>query len=248
MLRFTFGLPIFHIFPDPAEPLLGVELRDKEQHYAGFQVVSPADIEAPDTPLPARFDLPWWSHPLGIFNGILLAHLFGDPGIPVPTALQAYRISDGSLAWERPGLVWIRTDGSAVTVRNDRFEEQTIGLFSGEPAQPQASAGQPLAHAHFPEGHPELYSLHRLVRLCTGQQAVGPVDYLEIPGLIVISFYFYASEKLKNSLLVVNHSGDVVLHEELSAASGSGYSTFLYWRDSLVFIQDQVHLCCYAVS
>lgn len=248
MLRFTFELPIFHIFPDPSQPLLGVELRDKEQQYAGFQVVSTAVPATPNNPLPARFDLPWWSHPLGIFNGILLVHLFGEPGIPAPTALRAYDIHDGSVAWEHPGLIWLRTDGPVATIRNADFDEQALDVRTGTPAEPRPLSAPPVSPMHFPEGHGELHTLHRLAGRLTGHQAVGPADYLELSGLIVISFYFYASGKLKNSLLVVNHSGEVVLHEELSAATGSGYSTFLYWRDFLVFVQDQVHLCCYAVS
>lgn len=250
MISFPFNDPIFKILPDSYEPFLGIELRNPDSQKASLALVvyEPANGF---TATSESIEIPWWTNVLGCFHGLFLIHSFEKADIPSPDSLIAIDGHTGEKRWEVAGMLWQETVGQSVRVKAKEDSIETyLDLFTGEPSVSgrEVSRIPPVAPIHYPEGNAHLIPLHALIRKLTHNSPVGACDYLEVGKSIIISYYFYNLEKLDNALLVVNFNGDVLLNEPLQSGTGLGFTTFIYWRGQLVFVKDQLYLCCYALS
>lgn len=241
---------IYKILPDALDAVLGIELRNVDHKTAFVQALQVTDEPIFNlSPLP-RIEIPWWTNVLGCFQGIFLTHSFGEPSVPKPTHLEAFNAYTGERLWSAAETLWLETLDSTVRVKISA-EERLLDLRTGEPATTlptEISKETARFPVHYAEGSPHLFPLQKLIRHLTGQQPIGACDYLEFPHSIIFSYYFYESEKLKNDLLVVSKAGNVLFHESLQTGEGLGHTTFMVWRNQLVFIKDQVYLCWHAVS
>ncbi len=251
MQRLLFPHPIYKLSPDPYEPYLGIEIRDSEQRKAYLQLIAcTEDGQFSDTDSYPLTEVHWWVNFLGCFQGVLLYHTFDEPEVPRPTALHAVDGQTGRTLWSVSGMIWQETLGSYIRVQVSEETSLFLDLQSGQETTFQPSGPAPAEVRipfHYPEGNQYLNALQKLIRYTTENQPVGACDYLELPSLIIISYYFYDSEKLKNNLLLVTKTGQVQWHESLFSGEAQGYTTFIYWRHQLIYIKDQVYLCCYAV-
>ncbi len=252
MQRLPFPHPIYKISPDPYEPYLGIEFRDSEQRKAYVQLVT-CDEKGqciPDQVNPA-VEVPWWINFLGCFHGILLYHSFDNPEVPRPTALHAIDGCTGHPLWTVSEAIWQETIDQKISVQVIQEKNIFLDLRTGmqttisSPTNPITEIGIP---RHYPEGNQYLNALQKLIRYITENQPIGACDYLELPSLIIISYYFYEADKLKNNLLIVTKTGQVQWHESLFLGEAQGHTTFVSWRHQVIYIKDQVYLCCYAVS
>lgn len=242
---------IYKILPDSSQPMLGIELRDANRKTAFVQALQVQNEDFSNLVTLVRIEIPWWTNVLGCFQGIFLLHTFGEPSVPKPTHLEAFDAHTGQQLWSSTETVWLETLGSTLRVKISAEEERFLDLHTGQtvPIFPneirEETARFPV---HYAEGSSHLFPLQKLIRHLTGQQPIGACDYLEFQDSIIFSYYFYESEKLKNDLLVVSKAGNVLFHESLQIGEGLGHTTFIVWRNQLVFIKDQVYLCWHAVS
>ncbi|WP_106635438.1 DUF4905 domain-containing protein [Siphonobacter sp. SORGH_AS_0500] len=252
MQRLEFSHPIYKISPDPYDPYVGIEIRDSEQRKAYVQSLACAEdghfFSQNQTPL---VEVAWWVNMLGCFHGVILYHSFEEPEVPRPTALHALDGRTGELLWTVSNRIWQETLDAIVRVQSGEESYEFLDLRTGQsvPQMPSQSALHEIRlPVHYPEGNVHLATLQKLIRYTTENHPIGACDYLELTPLIIISYYFYESEKLKNNLLVVTNTGQVQFHEPLSLGDAQGHTTFINWRHQLIYIKDQVYLCCYAVS
>ncbi|MFT4031991.1 MAG: DUF4905 domain-containing protein [Siphonobacter sp.] len=244
MLLTSFNIPVFKVLPDPYQARLGIELRDhasKKVFFQRFTFNQELRFESSQ-------ELPWWSSTLGLYNGILLTHAFAQPELPTPTALEAY--DSHQIRWQCPGAIFTKANESQVEYTKDHnleLAQLQTGQLIDNPFEPFSvlSIKTPI---HYPEGNQYLEAIQRFIRILTGNRPIGACEYLELANSIIISYYFYESEKLKNELLAVTKTGRILFQENLQTSTGLGFLTFIYWQSHLFFVKEHVYLCSYAIS
>ena len=73
-------------------------------------------------------------------------------------------------------------------------------------------------------------------------------EYAEHPRAIALSYYINDQNALANYLLVINRSGQEILHEQIDEPrSAVGLGTFFIVRNQLIFTKQKSQLRCYAL-
>jgi hypothetical protein len=99
------------------------------------------------------------------------------------------------------------------------------------------------------EGTPYFKTVSDFVSEQFEETIIGAAEYVEIDGLIFISYYIKKEDGLANYLLVITSDGAVLQHEKLGERlKGLGVDTFFLLAGCLFYIRNKNELLSYILT
>lgn len=248
--HFSFPLPVWRILYDtlPTEetaPLLLFELRDKNQlKWAAFNCETGTvcwEYSFPETT--------WWTSAIGFYSGILLLHEYTGSEQPAPKKLIAIDALTGQLIWVLEGHKFEYTDG--VTLQTSRMRSESVPILenrtfsTGEIVDfplPSTKTNPPQWRAPiaYEETNPYYATIAQFIEKITENIPKKAINYGEISGHLLFFYYFYPTNavSLSRSILVVNSTKTVLLHETiLSDVESVAFGDYLYDNHHIVLLK-----------
>lgn len=248
--HFSFSLPVWRILYDtlPNEktsPLLLFELRDKNQlKWVAFDCETGAVCWEHSFP-----ETTWWTSAIGFYSGILLLHEYAGSEQPAPKKLIAIEALNGRLAWVLEGCKFEHTDGTNLQTSRMRTESAPIlenrALSTGEIIELPCASAQTVppqwrAPVTYEETNPYYVTIAQFIEKITGNIPKKAINYGEISGHLLFFYYFYPTNavSLSRSILVVNSTKTVLLHETmLSDVESAAFGDYLYDNHHIVLLK-----------
>ncbi|AEI51470.1 DUF4905 domain-containing protein [Runella slithyformis] len=247
---FPFSLPVWRIlndtFPtDTTSQLLLLELRNKDQLRWCALDCETGTIRWEKTIQKTT----WWTAAIGFFSGILLMHEYAGGGQPAPGKLLAADALTGEIIWILEGSTFEHTDGvNLQTARRGPEGTSTgenrslktgllIDFSSLLKCVPRTLWQSPTT---YPETSQYYSILCRFIEKVTGNTPQKAIIYGEVSGNVLINYYFYPTDSiiLSRSLLVINSTKTVLLHETIhSDEVGTVSGDYFYDNRYIVFLK-----------
>jgi hypothetical protein len=256
---YQFTGTIWNIVAHSERPVLIIETRDEESKTVRF---SAYDIGA-DTFNWKDFELEerWWVSVSVFADDVVLFTVYLDKQNPDRKSVVAIDHATRKMLWWRNNFAFSAVTNNIVQGADTQagMKVLSLNLKTGEPLENikelsreeniKELSGEenfllrrPLQYLQ-ESGHFETVAQFLKMRL--GVQAVSAVEYLEIGGFIVISFYS-DTPSLANYLIVVNEDGTTCLSEKIGEQlKGIGLDTFFIFAGYLIFVKNKRELVSY---
>jgi hypothetical protein len=198
---------------------------------------------------------PWWIALKAVKHGKVILQGYKESNTPDPKGVYVMDLYKGKLLWQDPEkLFYTFADAETMLVLNQDSEWQKLNSGTGQlletAAEPFATsivdsertgAVYPLLYT---EDNAHYKTIHDFIREYCGYTAVGPVEYLEHEGRIMLSLYYpTAPKQLTNVLIVMAEDETILLKETLSEASeGVGMASFFINKNNLIYIKNKTSI------
>lgn len=228
---FSFRLPVWRILYDAlpssaTDSLLVLELRNKTTvEWCVVNVTTSRVLWQHSFP-----ETNWWTSLIGFYAGKILLHSYSGTEQPAPKCLYAIDTLSGQMSWKAEGCKFEETNGVVIKTSkatpDQTFFLETRALETGE-ISPYSIATY-TSHSpiwQFPTSYQETnpyYSvIAQFIHKLTGQIPQKAINYGEIAGHILFFQYLYPANAnaLSRSILVVNSTKTVLLHEVIDSVS-----------------------------
>ncbi|WP_428658750.1 DUF4905 domain-containing protein [Runella sp.] len=246
----SLSLPVWRILydslPIPAtKQLLILELRDKNQlKWCVF------DCETCSLLWEKTFsETTWWTGAIGFYSGILLLHEYSGSDQPAPKKLFAINALTGEVNWVVEGSKFEQTDG--INLQTSRLRPESAPIIEQRLLSTGLTADFPVVVTKIPVAQwqsPLVYDepnqyysvICRFIEKITGNTPEKAINYGEISGHVLFFYYFYSANAitLSRSLLVVNSTKTVLLHDTIhSEVESAAFGEYLYDNHHVVFLR-----------
>jgi hypothetical protein len=204
-----------------------------------------------------RLQEPWWVSLLGATQKVMLLQTYDDVQNPERKSLLAIDIEGQKLLWEQKHFSL--SSFTATTAKGRLGEEEqdstTIDLATGELLSKESATDfedNEIFNLHRPfqylEGNSYFETIKKFLHQNFNLSAVIGTEYLELAGLIVISYYVTEDSGLANYLLVMTEDGEELLTEKLGERlKGLGVETFFALSGYLFFVKNKHEFLSYRI-
>jgi hypothetical protein len=237
------------------EKLLILEIRDETKRQVSFSALNyHTNILMWEN---FQFAESWWVSLLAAHNSTVLFQHYIKQENPDETGVIALDVKGPHVLWERPNFSFssfIKDNIRGVSAGHESTTIQ-LELVSGKELDQNSkfdSSADEISSAVRPFQYYEGTDYYKTVQKFLAEKysvnAEHTVEYLEHDGLVVISYYVREGKDLVNYLLVVDESGNMLLHEKLDEQlKGLGVDTFFVLSGCLFFVRNKRHLLSYKI-
>lgn len=248
----SFSSRIWKLHFDAFRPYLFLELRDELQLQTTFAYL---DINQNKLIWDA-ITMPenWWIGVWQVQNGVALFYQYNTPEIPESKGIQALKLENLQILWEKPSWKFLETISESEIVvwdkQSDQNETFIANILDGKISKsvkkyqksPQNQAffeKTLLPFSYYPEN--DYFSMiNDFSKKYFSLELKEKIDYLEHKNWIILSIYVTSVNKMSNFLWVLDSSGNKVLDKCLaSEILEVAQDTFFILEDNLYFIENQ---------
>jgi hypothetical protein len=245
--NFKFKETVWRIFPEPETGKLFAELRDGELRKVKIvclEVKKPGVLWEVDVKS-------WWSGIVYVSGKWVILNNYKDPRMPEPVGFTVISAENGEVISNQPDLSFISADEkeifaaqkSGASVKFFAYTPQSgILTETGEPGLATISYLNPAdAFLKPPMVYLEDENYYQEVKEFLTEKGFDPVkniEYLEVGGKIIISFY--ESQVMDNLLCIFGDEGELIYKESSGQSEhGIGLGTFFVIKEDLIFVRDK---------
>jgi hypothetical protein len=203
-------------------------------------------------PLPEK--LSWWSSAVYFTSPYILFQTIRDQKNPEHKSLWVWDCEKQEILWEEDNLLFVSVRNTVILAEKkegESFVLRMLDLKTGTPAgdsdfHTDDSSPALLYPSHFSQDHAYFKDSAKFLREMLNVEPHLAVDYLEWDDRVFISFYIRETEGFTNQLSVWDLEGNLLLLEGLeSQLKLPAMSSFLVWKDLLIFVKEKVILSGY---
>ena len=245
---------IWKIITDSSSPLVIVQIRDGEAYQTSFTAIDTQGQKI----LWQNFTLEesWWVGMSALQQGILLLHTYPDTQKPQPQGLIALEIASQKVLWQTEEFNFYEVIDNKIVVNSpttssdlyltidikagnvlERFQELPTGLTRKNENKSM------IFPFHYQDEMAYFQTVAIFLKKKFNLQIVQAVDYLEYDNFIIISYFYDNAGDLMNNLLVLDHNGQVLFHQNIEKQlTGIGLDTFFVFKNELFFVKHKALL------
>lgn len=257
IFKHNFDRTVWQMALEPQKGLLAIELRDHKEAEVSFSLLA---LHPPVFRFDGYvFEEGWWMSLAALKGNTLLVKKYLDSQQPEKQALLAVNVdsldvewwldhfqlmeigSDTVLGWQGEGeaRTYTAIDVGGPKVESDAWD--SVRKVTSENAEVNA-----LYPTHYPEESAHFGTVRSFILDVCNIEPIGAFDYLEVGGLIIISWFYSEGSSMANELLVVNDQGQIVTREKLGTGLDAlAFDTFFVLKNSLVFVANKTQLLVY---
>lgn len=241
---------VWNIVAHPARPVLIVESRDEESKTVRFSAYNIGT----DSFLWRDFELEerWWVSVSAFAGDVVLFTVYLDKQNPDRKSVVAIDHLTRKILWWRNNFAFSGVTSNIVQGADAQagMKFLSLNLRTGEPLE---NSEELPGEENFLLRRPLQYleetvhfeTVAQFLKTRLGVRAVSAIEYLEIDGFVVISFYT-DSGSLANYLIVIDHDGITHLSEKIGEQlKGIGLDTFFLFAGYLIFVKNKRALVSY---
>jgi len=238
---------------EPQKGLLAIELRDHKEAEVSFSLLT---LHPPVFRFDGYvFEEGWWMSLAALKGNTLLVKKYLDTQQPEKQGLLAVNIDTLEVEWWLDHFQLMEIGRDTVSGWQGEGEGRTytaieVGGPKEEDHVDQGKIENEVVNALYPTHYPEESTHFDTVRsfildVCN-IKPIGAFDYLEVGGLIIISWFYSEGSSMANELLIVNGEGQIVAREKLGTGLDAlALDTFFVYKNSLVFVANKTQLLVY---
>lgn len=254
---------------DEEEGFLIIENRNAQEHKTKFAAIDIENKKLLWRDLEFKED--WWIGMSFIKTGNILFHIYENDQNPEPSSYFLYSVTDQSIIWESSdirvssltkegilGYIEVNDTNQLVLlnpftgkIKNISPKEYLVNISDTAGKLENKNSYYPF---HYLEETDYFISVKRYLEQDHGVNPVKAIDYLEIGGAIIISYYLYNKSqkdnlKLINYLMILNKEGNQLLNEKIDESeTGVGIGTFFVIKNQLIFLKNKSEIISYQID
>ena len=245
----TFGGTVWRIEIDTVNEKAAFEIRNNGvQTQIALLDMRTNELLAEDIGLGGE----WWINLCAHQDGLIFLQVLNDPQNPEDRNTWVYHLATSRL-YKKDYVAFKAYFQGKVLVKESSAEGSYMLLddqLNGAQKLHSQLAGEFIRNTslfttnmkfpvHYLQEDSYFDEIKRFVKMETKTDPVKAVDYLEVSGLVFISYYIYESGLLSNYLLVLCEDGKLLMHHLLGKnLKGIGSDTFFIWKNNLLFIEN----------
>lgn len=247
----SFDGKIWNIESEINGEYLVIEVRNEATLTTLFFLFSASDCRLVDRPI--TLEETWWVGITYAVGKVIIFHTFSDTENPQHKSFVAWDI-------ERRTVIWKKTDvsfseyGDTHLKANRNGELLFINIKTGEEGEMEGfvklteNKELQFPFHYVPNGNHHKTVSRFLDMIGMDSDKQYGIDYLEVTGLVIISYYRNI-DQLENRLIVVDARKRVIFNESLGVhLKGIADRPFFVYHDNLIFVKDNTDFFSFQLS
>lgn len=251
----TFEGIVWNIVKVPGREILILEIREEAARQVSFSAFHYQEGAFLWQEL--QLEESWWVSVVAASQEVVLFQTFNDMQDPQRKTLSAMHLDTKKMLWERTDFSFHRIVNRLIEgiAGIEEPEPAALGLETGERVETGKNdrAKNEISVVALPfqylEGSAYFETIKSFLREKMDTDVAGGAEYLELHGLIFVSYYVREDTGLVNYLLVIDERGELLLKEKLGEAlKGLGMETFFVLEGCLFFVRHRRELLSYKIN
>lgn len=250
LLSHQFSGTIWKVLPDSTGKRLVVEIRDDQSFKTTYSVI---DLQQCTVVLDSiSFPESWWIALAAFHDELILVQTFENKaGNPDRKNLIAFDVNSRKIRWETPMFSFFGFEAEKIAgyLYKIDLEKVILDPFTGTPEPYDwnlVDTSDVPGSILYLEDNRYFETIAGFITSKTQKMPVRGIEYQEVNGFIIMSFYVVEKERLANYLLINNNDGITVFFDRITnAVTGIGKDTFFTLLDCVFFVKNKSELVSY---